>query len=74
MLEKVKTVVERYDAVNLFRSFTLPVRIKLILSSVSKNCFLAHVELDKEVLLLGIKFCDQAKRKQNNNRLHERTF
>ena len=53
--------MERYDAANLFRSFTQPVRLKLILSSVSNHCFLAHVKLDKEVLLLGIKFCDQAK-------------
>ena len=41
--------MERYDAAKLLRSFSQPVRLKFILNSVSNHCFLAHVELDKEV-------------------------
>ena len=45
LLEKVQTVVESYDAAKLLRSF----RTGFILKSVSFHCFLAHVELEKEL-------------------------
>ena len=45
LLEKVQTAVESCDAAKLLCSF----RTGSILKSVSFHCFLAHVELEKEL-------------------------